>query len=234
MPISELSESAQNHLKSIWALQEWSDEPVTTSAIAQRTGLKQSTVSGAISRLADLDLVEHAPYGEIALTPQGEVYATAMVRRHRLLETFLVQVLGYRWDEVDEEAEKLEHAVSEKLIDRIDAHLGRPTRDPHGDPIPPAAGAPTTIDAVRLSTVEPAGEWIVERIADDDPDLLRFFSSKNVAVGSRLRLEPGPPFSESVSVLLVESEQDFTLGHIAASAVWVSRAGANPGNAPGA
>lgn len=224
MPISELSESAQNHLKSIWALQEWSDDPVTTSAIAQRTGLKQSTVSGAISRLADLGLVEHAPYGEITLTAQGSVYATAMVRRHRLLETFLVQVLGYGWDEVDDEAEKLEHAVSEKLVHRIDAHLGHPERDPHGDPIPPAAGSPSPIEAVPLSSVEPAGEWIVERISDDDPELLRYFTSQQVEVGSRLRLEPGPPYSESVSVLLVDVRQRFTLGHTAASAMWVSPA----------
>src|SRR5690606_22941103 len=120
-----------NHLKVIWSLQEWSSDPVTTSTIAARTGLRLSTASGAVAKLADKGLVEHERYGEVRLTPEGRRLALAMVRRHRLIETFLVETLGYRWDEVHDEAENLEHAVSDLLVDRVDALLGHPTRDPH-------------------------------------------------------------------------------------------------------
>jgi len=130
MGIAELSSSAQDYLKVIWDLQEWDQGPVQPTAVADRTGMKQSTVSGALARLVDAGLVTHRPYGKVELTETGRRYAVTMVRRHRLLETFLVQVLGYGWDEVHEEADSLEHAVSDKMVDRIDDYLGHPTMDP--------------------------------------------------------------------------------------------------------
>lgn len=115
----------------IWTAQEWSREKVSTKLLAERIGVSASTASESIRKLADQGLVHHEKYGAVTLTDAGRRAALAMVRRHRLMETFLVQELGYGWDEVHDEAEILEHAVSDRMLDRIDAKLGHPTRDPH-------------------------------------------------------------------------------------------------------
>ncbi|MFD8741144.1 metal-dependent transcriptional regulator, partial [Streptomyces sp. NPDC059618] len=153
MSVSELSASTQNYLKAVWGLTEWSSVPVTPTLIAERTGLKLSSVSDAVRKLSTQGLVEHAPYGSVELTETGRSYALAMVRRHRLIESFLVSVLGYSWDQVHDEAEHLEHAVSDFMIDRIDEFLEFPTRDPHGDPIPSADGTVQIPDATQLTGV---------------------------------------------------------------------------------
>ena len=124
MPLSELSVSTQNYLKEIWSLEEWTKTPATASALAERMGLRISSVSDGLKRLAAADLIEHQPYGAIELTETGRSYALAMIRRHRLIETFLVETLGYTWDRVHDEAEVLEHAVSDFMVDRIDTLLG--------------------------------------------------------------------------------------------------------------
>ena len=124
MPLSELSVSTQNYLKEIWGLEEWTKTPATASALAERMGLRISSVSDGLKRLAAADLIEHQPYGAIELTETGRSYALAMIRRHRLIETFLVESLGYTWDRVHDEAEVLEHAVSDFMVDRIDTLLG--------------------------------------------------------------------------------------------------------------
>ncbi|SEE74875.1 metal-dependent transcriptional regulator [Ruania alba] len=225
MSVSQLSASAQNYLKAIWALQEWSDEPTTPSRIAARAGVKLSTVSDAVRKLTDQGLLEHAPYGAITLTAQGRTHALAMVRRHRLIETFLVQVLGYTWDQVHDEAETLEHAVSDFMVERLDAHLGHPTRDPHGDPIPTADGTIDMPDAVMLSGVEPGAQVQVERISDADPALLQFFAEHEVRVGSVLDVRPGAPYSDSMEVGLPDGEASVPLGRSATDAVWVTPVG---------
>lgn len=221
MSVEHLTPSAQNYVKIIWGVQEWSDDPVTPSLIAARAGVAMSSVSDAVRKLADQGLVTHTPYGAVALTDAGRDAAVAMVRRHRLLESFLVQVLGYTWDEVHDEAEVLEHAVTDLLVDRIDAFLGFPTRDPHGDPIPSKSGHLPTPDAAQLCTVEPTGEVIVERISDDDPTLLQFFADTGIGVGTRLHLGPGAPFSETICVSIAGTEP-IQLGRTATEAVWVS------------
>ena len=160
MPLSELSVSTQNYLKTIWSLEEWTEAPATASALAERMGLRVSSVSDGLKRLAAADLIDHQRYGAIELTPLGRTYAVAMIRRHRLIETFLVETLGYTWDRVHDEAEVLEHAVSDFMIERIDAILDHPTRDPHGDPIPDASGRisfPT--HRSRLPSASPASAW---------------------------------------------------------------------------
>lgn len=221
MSVEHLTPSAQNYLKIIWGIQEWSDEPATPGLIASRAGVAMSSVSDAVRKLAEQGLVSHTPYGAVTLTEEGRRAAVAMVRRHRLLETFLVQVLGYTWDEVHDEAEVLEHAVTDLLIDRIDSFLDYPTRDPHGDPIPSREGHLPAPDAAQLSRVEPHGEVIVERISDDDPSLLQFFADTGIGVGTRLKLSPGAPFSQTIRVCLPESEP-IQLGQVATEAVWVS------------
>ena len=122
--------------------------------LAERIGVSASTASESIRKLADQGLVDHEKYGAVTLTDAGRRAALAMVRRHRLMETFLVRELGYSWDEVHDEAEVLEHAVSDRMLDRIDAKLGHPTRDPHGDPIPAADGQVRTPPARQLSVCQ--------------------------------------------------------------------------------
>ena len=222
MGLSELSESAQNYLKVIWGLQEWSDTAVTATSIADRAGVRLSTASGAVGKLADQGLVEHAPYGAVTLTPRGHGYAVEMVRRHRLIETFLVQVLGYRWDQVHDEAERLEHAISDFMVERLDAYLGRPTRDPHGDPIPDAQGRVSTPTAQLLAEVEPGRTVRVERISDADPELLRHFAEHGITVGVQVEVEPGPPYSESVQIRPAGTASAVSLGSAATHSVWVS------------
>lgn len=221
MSVSELSASAQNHLKVIWGLQEWSEEPVLPSTIAEKTGLRLSSVSGAISKLAEKDLVAHEPYGAVHLTDKGRLLALEMVRRHRLIETFLVQVLGYGWDEVHDEAEVLEHAVSDLMVERLDRFLGHPVRDPHGDPIPGVDGSVRVPRAESLADVAP-GRYVVVRIADDDPDLLRFFADNGIELDAELDVTESPAYSEDISVRL-SGVAELRLGRAAAAAVRVSQ-----------
>jgi DtxR family Mn-dependent transcriptional regulator len=162
--VSALSTSTQNYLKALWSLQEWSSAPVTSTMVATSVGVRNSTASDAMKKLAEQGLVEHEPYGAIVLTDEGRSHALAMVRRHRLLETFLVSTLGYRWDQVHDEAEHLEHAVSDFLVDRIDETLGHPERDPHGDPIPRADGSIVIPSAATLASLPAGARARVERI----------------------------------------------------------------------
>lgn len=227
MSVSELSASTQNYLKAVWTLSEWSDAPVTPSLIAERTELKMSSVSDAVRKLTAQGLLHHAPYGAVELTETGRAYAVAMVRRHRLIETFLVRVLGYSWDQVHDEAEHLEHAVSDFMIERIDEHLEYPTRDPHGDPIPAADGSITAPPAVQLTTVVPETgsriDIVVERISDDDAELLQFFEDRGIVLGAHLSLREGAPFSGSFDAVVRGGDlQPVALGRTATDALYVS------------
>jgi DtxR family Mn-dependent transcriptional regulator len=210
----------QNYLKVIWGLQEWSDQPVSNSAIAEAAGVRLSTVSDALRKLSEQDLIEHVRYGTVTLTEIGREHAVSMIRRHRLLETFLVQMLGYEWDEVHEEADRLEHAVSDGLVDRVDRALGYPTRDPHGDPIPNADGLVHRPDAVLLVEVPAPCRTKIERISDADNAMLQYFASRGIVVDAELQVIPGEPYSETVAVRIGGAE--IRLGAAAAASVWVS------------
>lgn len=224
MSVSQLSESAQNYLKAVWVLAEWSDAPVTPTLIAERTGLRLSSVSDAIRKLTGQGLLHHAPYGAVELTPEGHDFAVAMVRRHRLIESFLVTSLGYGWDQVHDEAERLEHAVSDFMVDRIDEFLGFPSRDPHGDPIPSKSGKISMPDAVQLTSAETGSEVVVERISDEDPALLQFFQENGIDLGVRLTVSEGAPFSDSVDVRVHGADRPLALGRTATDALYVSLA----------
>ncbi len=213
----DLTPVAQDYLKIIWSAREWSSAAVTTKMLAQRLGVGAPTVSETVRRLTVQGLVTHAPYGEIALTDVGRALAVAMVRRHRLLETYLVQELGYGWDEVHDEAEVLEHAVSEVMIDRIDARLGHPARDPHGDPIPTRDGWVPTPAARRLWDLGP-GEWVVARISDTDPDLLRYCASVGLGLDARLTVLARHPDAAMIGLRVGGRHVD--LAEPAASALW--------------
>ncbi|EEI79426.1 MULTISPECIES: metal-dependent transcriptional regulator [Corynebacterium] len=222
MSVSELSTSTQNYLKAIWGLKEWSSEPVTATLISARLGLKLSSVSDAVRKMTKQGLVSHTPYGAVELTGRGRQYALDMVRRHRLLESFLVQALDYTWDEVHDEAENLEHAVSDMLIERVDKFLNFPSRDPHGDPIPTADGNITIPRAHRLSDSGAQSQVIVERISDSDPQLLAFLKEHGIVTGAVLDTREGAPFSDSLEVRVFGSAPWVLLGRPATDAVFVA------------
>ncbi|HJX78820.1 metal-dependent transcriptional regulator [Glutamicibacter sp.] len=222
MSVTQLSDSAQNYLKIIFSLNEWSDEAVSPTVIAEKAGVKLSTVSGAMSKLRQQGLLDHAPYGAVSLTDLGREYAVTMVRRHRLIETFLVQMLGYRWDQVHDEAEQLEHAVSDFMVQRIDELLGFPTRDPHGDPIPTAEGRISFPAAILLAQAKPGQKVSVERISDADSELLQYFSESGIIVGAQLNIATGEPFSDTLEVTANGEPTVIRLGARATEAVWVS------------
>lgn len=196
MGVQDISNVAQDYLKVIWSATEWGGPPISTKGLADRFGTTQANVSETLRRLADQELVHYRPYKPAALTDRGTELAVAMVRRHRLIETFLVTSLGYDWGEVHDEAEQLEHAVSDLMVERIDELLGHPVADPHGDPIPSSDGAPLRpADTIRLPDAAP-GTYTVVRISDADPQSLARLKSQNVVPGAlicvRARRESAP------------------------------------------
>ena len=195
-----LTTVAQDYLKAIWTAQEWSRDQVSTKMLAERIGVSASTASEAIRKLAEQGLVDHDRYGAVTLTESGRRAAVAMVRRHRLLETFLINELGYSWDEVHDEAEVLEHAVSDRLVARIDSKLGYPARDPHGDPIPASDGAVPTPPARQLRTSADGEGRHGGPHSDSDPAMLRYFDSIGISLDSRLRVLTRREFAGMISI----------------------------------
>lgn len=195
--VDDLTPVAQDYLKVVWSAIEWGEPPITTKGLAERFATTQANVSETMRRLQARGLVDYQPYKPVTLTALGERLALQMVRRHRLIETFLAEVLGYAWDEVHDEAERLEHAVSDKLLDRIDELLGHPSADPHGDSIPTADGAWTPPEAVRLAEVPP-GRYRVVRVADSDPDRLVRLQGLGMVPGALVQVKSAEPLSVSV------------------------------------
>ncbi|RRD48928.1 metal-dependent transcriptional regulator [Arachnia propionica] len=222
MSVMELSRSTQDFLKVVWAANEWSDAPVTPTYVAGKLRLKLSTVSGTFSRLVNEGLVERSGSGAIVLTDTGRDHALQMIRRHRLLETFLSVNLDFPLELLHDEAEHLEHVVSDYFIERIDALLGHPTRDPHGDPIPNRDGVLEDTGAHSLTEAE-AGRHVVERIDDSDPELVSFFSQLGLVLGRTVEVSEGSRFSDTVNVV-TQDGRSASLGRRAAEAVWVSPA----------
>ncbi|GFK18029.1 metal-dependent transcriptional regulator [Corynebacterium glutamicum] len=193
MHISDLPDRSQDYLKTIWDITELlDDQPAALGDIAEKMNQKTPTASEAIKKLAARGLVNHEKYAGVTLTEQGKTLAIDMVRRHRLLETFLHDVLGYTWDEVHADADLLEHAASDQLIERIDAHLGRPRKDPHGDPIPTAEGVIEESPRTTLEAVQPGETVTISRVKDIDPELLRYLAQYNVSPGCRITVASGP------------------------------------------
>lgn len=185
----EVTRVAEDYLTLIWKANEWPDDGrrPTTTDLAASLGVTLSTVSANLKKLARERLIHYEPYGAIALTDEGERIALAVVRRHRLLETYLVEQLGFPWDQVHDEADRLEHAASDRLIDRIDAVLGYPDVDPHGDPIP-RQGSPRAIPARLLTSCETGQTVQIVRVSDANSDILRFLTDRSIAVGSVLQV----------------------------------------------
>ncbi|MEE6282074.1 metal-dependent transcriptional regulator [Georgenia sp. MJ170] len=219
------SNVAQDYLKLIYAAGEWGEAGMSVSALAGRLGVAASTVSQTVRRLSTEGLVHHERYGVITLTETGRRAALAMVRRHRLIETLLVEHLGYAWDEVHDEAEVLEHAVSDLLVDRVDALLGHPTRDPHGDPIPTRDGVVQVPAAVPLAVVPAGGSGMVARISDAEPQVLRHLADVGVRLDARLAVVETRPQVGTISVDVTidgASPSRVDLGDGAVAAIWIT------------
>ena len=201
-------------------------ETVSTSVMKERLQslepsgqLSDATVTQLFKWLAERGYVRYTPYHGVELTETGLMMATELVRRHRLLELFLVQSMGFPLDEVDAEAEQLEHAISDAFVDRMDEILGHPTEDPHGDPIPNKAGGVIVAKSQPLSTVQPGQQVIVQRVNDDRPDLLRYLTELGLIPGALVRVQAVAPF-DGVYTLLV-GEQVYAVGDAVTKAVLV-------------
>ena len=182
------SPAADDYLKTVYAHTEWQDAPITPSVLAGKLGIAPSSVTEMVKKLAAAGLVSHVPYGAVRLTDAGTRRALAMVRRHRLIETWLVQEFGYGWHEVHDEAEVLEHAISDRLLEGIDERLGRPRFDPHGDAIPDADGRVDRAPFVLLADAAIGHTGRVLRVDDRDPDLLRALEALGLDVLSTVRV----------------------------------------------
>lgn len=213
--------AVEDYVKVIYAHTEWQSVPISTSVLAGRLGLAASSVTEMVKKLSVQGLVDHVPYGAVTLTMDGTALALRMLRRHRLIETWLVRQFDYSWDEVHDEAEVLEHALSDRLLDRIDDDLGRPTRDPHGDPIPSRDGVLEQPDALLLRDAA-VGETVhVVRISDRDPLLLRQLDAHAIALDGELTVLSLMPFRAR----LPGSDAPVGLAPDALGAIWVSRGG---------
>jgi DtxR family Mn-dependent transcriptional regulator len=194
------SEAVENYAKAIYSLQRRTGEPVATNDLADRLHVTPASASGMIKKLADQGLAEHIPYRGVQLTEEGEQVALEVLRHHRLLELYLVEQLGVPWDRVHEEAEALEHVISEDLEARIAAKLGNPTHDPHGDPIPDARLKIDESTTRSLADLEPGDRGRFVRVSDADPAMLRYLSERGVALGDTLEVLDRQPFGGPLTV----------------------------------
>jgi len=206
---------ADDYLKAIYHHTEWQNDPITPSQLAAVLGLAPSSVTEMVKKLAAQGLVMHRPYGPVSLTPAGHRRAAGVIRRHRLIESWLVREFGYAWDEVHDEAEVLEHALSDRLLEGIDVRLGRPRFDPHGDAIPDATGAVHREPFVLLSAATPGHAGRVLRVSDRDPELLRALVERGIDVGHEVEVVS----EDTVRADGVEVE----LPAGAAGSVWLTR-----------
>jgi DtxR family transcriptional regulator, Mn-dependent transcriptional regulator len=214
------STAIDDYVKSVYKLVE-QHGTATTSRLALRLGVSASSVSGMVRKLSDLGLVEHRPYAGVTLTEEGRRHALSMLRRQRLLETFLVQELGYGWDEVQDEAEVLEHYVSTTFLERIDARMGHPVVDPHGDPIPDESGRTVEQRARQLSTLEADERGRLVRVDDDDPALLRHLKERGFSLGIDVHMRGRHPFGGSFVVSVDADDEEHLLGPELAAAMWL-------------
>jgi DtxR family Mn-dependent transcriptional regulator len=191
-------EAVENYAKAIYALQRRGDTAVTTNALADRLGVTPASASGMVKKLDALGLVRHEPYRGVELTRDGERLALEVLRHHRLLELYLAERLDMPWDRVHDEAEVLEHVISEELEALIAAKLGHPTRDPHGDPIPTAE---LTIDegaTVTMESLDVGVSGVFMRISDSDPEMLRYLGERGIAPGDCFEVVDKQPFAGPV------------------------------------
>jgi DtxR family transcriptional regulator, Mn-dependent transcriptional regulator len=192
--MSASSPAIEDYSKAIYALEQRGREPVSTNALAERLGVTPASASGMVKRLGELGLVAHQPYRGVSLTESGRRLALEVIRHHRLLELYLVTDLGVPWDRVHQEAEVLEHVLSEELEELIAAKLGNPTRDPHGDPIPTADLRIEELPTDSLDALPKGARGTLVRVSDSDPEMLRYLADRGIAPGDAFEVVDRQPF----------------------------------------
>ena len=188
------SSAIEDYAKAIYGLELRAGGAVSTNALAERLGVTAASASGMVKRLDELGLVSHVPYRGVELTADGRRLALEVLRHHRLLELYLAESLGVPWDRVHQEAEVLEHVLSEELEEAIAAKLGNPTHDPHGDPIPTADLRIEEGDTVPLQSLRAGQAGTLVRVSDADPEMLRYLAERGIAPGSRFQIVDKQPF----------------------------------------
>jgi DtxR family Mn-dependent transcriptional regulator len=216
------SSAVEDYLKAVYALETRLEGPVPTNALAERLGLTPGSVSGMLRRLDELGLLEHERYRGVRLTAEGRRVALRTLRNHRLLELLLVEMLDVPWDLVHEEAELLEHVLSDELAERIAAKLGDPVVDPHGDPIPGRDLALTEQETRGLDEVDVGETVTFVRVSDSDPAMLRYLAERGIVPGVTLKVAGRQPFGGPLSVRVAGTEHH--LGGQLAGAMRVERA----------
>ena len=212
------SPAVEDYAKAIYALQR-GDGAVSTTALAERLGVTAASASGMVRKLDEHGLVTHVPYRGVRLTDEGTRLALEVLRHHRLLELYLAESLGVPWDRVHEEAEVLEHVLSEELEALIAAKLGDPTHDPHGDPIPSADLQMPDEPTESLASLEPGARGTFVRVSDSNPEMLRYLADRNIAPGAEVRVEDKQPFGGPLFVAI--NDQTHVLGDTLAGAMRV-------------
>ncbi|MCS6859029.1 MAG: metal-dependent transcriptional regulator [Abditibacteriales bacterium] len=200
-----LSQAVEDYLKVIYKLQR-ENERVTTTDLAKAMKVSPASVTNMVKKLAKMRLVQHTSYQGVGLTKAGEKVALEVVRHHRLLELYLKEALGYSWDQVHDEAEKLEHHISEEFEERIFEALGRPAFDPHGDPIPTKDGKIQATDFDPLSEAEPGDVLVIRRVDDGDPELLRYLAELGLTPMVTIEVMSKQPFNGPLIVRVGESQ----------------------------
>ncbi len=200
------SEPVENYLKKIYEIKEEKGK-VNTSTLSEKLGVSSASVTEMVQRLAEGGLVKYVPYRGVELSEEGRRRALRIIRRHRLWERFLVEVLRFDWDEIHDEAERLEHSTSELLEERIDAVLGYPRTDPHGHIIPSADGVIDTPDRTLLSELETGIQATVVSVRDTNPEILQYMSKLDITIGTSLTVKERMNFDGSVLIDLAGREQ---------------------------
>lgn len=198
--------SEENYLKAIYHLELNSKKGISTNAIAEQLETKASSVTDMIKKLSDKKVIVYKKYKGVSLTNLGKKTAANIVRKHRLWEVFLVEKLNFSWDEVHEVAEQLEHIKSPKLINQLDALLGFPTHDPHGDPIPDKDGNLKKMDKSLLSTLQKKESGICVGVNDSSSDFLQFLDKKGIVLGKQITVIEKEDFDDSLSILIEEKK----------------------------
>ena len=222
------SSTVENYLKALYHAQAGRDDDrqlVPMGELAGAVGVVPGTATTMVKALAESGLVSYEPYAGVRLTAPGRKLAALVLRRHRLIELFLVQILGMGWAEVHDEAERLEHAASDRLIERIDQMLGHPSVDPHGDPIPGPEGTVAPHEYHNLLTCPLHTSMVVTRVTDQDPNFLHFLETSDLKPGQSIKVEARDPAADSVGVR-GKGDRIITLGMRAATKVLVQTVGA--------
>lgn len=222
MPTAVASAAIEDYLKALFALGlEQSSAGVSTTAIADRLGVSPASATNMLKRLDAMGLVTHVLYKGAVLTPSGRKVALEVVRHHRLIETYLAEALGVPWDRVHDEAEVLEHVLSEDLEERIAERLGDPTADPHGHPIPTRDGDLPEASRRSLWQAAPEETVLIERVSDKEPDVLRYLGDIGLTPGTRVEVIARAPVGGPLFVRLADDEQPIAISRELAEDVWV-------------